>query len=82
MKTCIFKFDHLSNLLLRRPESYIVLMSIHKIDYKCSKKNIYTAFLKLQLYIIKTYSHKFILDCNASWIYKRKTKQQSKITMS
>ena len=32
MKTCIFKFDHLSNLFLRKSESYIVLMSIQKID--------------------------------------------------
>ena len=59
MKTCIFKFDHLSNLLPRKPESYIVLMPIPKTD-KCSKRNTYTVFLKLEFYIIKTYSRKLI----------------------
>ena len=32
IKTCIFKFDHFSNFLLKMPESYIVLMPIPKMD--------------------------------------------------
>ena len=50
-------------------------MPIPKIDEKFPKKNPYTVFLKLELYIIKTHSLKFFLDYNTSWIYEHKVKQ-------
>ena len=34
------------------------------------------------VYIIETHSQQFILDCNVSWIYKHKDKQQSQIILS
>ena len=57
------------------PESYNLLMPIPETDLQCSKRNTYTVFLKFEFYIIKTHSQKFILDCNVSWIYKHKGKQ-------
>ena len=57
------------------PESYNLLMPIPETDQQYPKSNIYTVFLKFELYIIKTHPQKFILDCNVSWIYKHKDKQ-------
>ena len=56
-------------------ESYNLLMPIPETDQQCPKSNIYTVFLKFEVYIIKTHPQKFILDCNVSWIYKHKDKQ-------
>ena len=42
------------------------------------EEQLYTVFLKFDfyIYIIKTHSQKFIIDCDVSWIYKHKDKQQ------
>ena len=62
MKTCISKFDHLSNLLpevytVLMPEVYIVLMPIPKIDKQCPKRNrnIYNSEIWI---LLTTYSQK------------------------
>ena len=87
MKTCNLRFDHLSNLLLR-----LYYIDVWKLQYNNTcidayswnrlampqEEQLYTVFLKFDfnIYIIKTHSQKFILDCDVSWIYKHKDKQQ------
>ena len=60
MKTCILKFDHLPNLLLRRlycinNEGYFVLMPIPKKDLQWPNRN--KNFSEIQV-LIKTHSQK------------------------